>query len=653
MRPHYVNFEVNMPNVSLDYKYYLTCVNWTNKYENVLCFATKSARDSYFDLVNVFNGITDTFNFNINNLYKTTIVVDAADYISALQKNYVIICKYDANNSANNVYYFYFITNAKQANNNRIELNIELDLYQQYYYDATFSDCPINRGKVSLNAVNAAKYYADPANPAAMNSEPIDYPLDYYGSVDAATGTNDINKYVFGWLYVFVDPSYTFAFTDISDHTQPDPATVPGYMTSPNKDGNGMGTNLGVLCFPIYNSSTQIKVIDNDGTYPLVDATTGLDALMAGNGGADAAHIYSIKLSRRPPFTPTMLGTSGFVSPDFTVTCTNAGEYLLDNNLAILAIKGVGSYNCLRFIYDTMESYLFTFNLPRSTYMFTSDNYYDPSTKLATSQYQKMYIDFGDGNKMEFDYLKAFDDALSGNPDTVKIEYREAIVPDITRYSVCIRSTWFNAGGNGIKYNNQTFTADMSMIFVLDQWSEFIANNKNFYAQGNFNAQMQFAKTSAGAIGQAASGNFLGAVSSIANVTADTFAFAKNRQYQVDNLKSSVDRVVNQNGSALFNLIVKGIMPSVVVYRVLSITCQNNIKKYFKYYGVNTKGLIGNIKSIQTNNYTSYHYAYIQADAEEITTCQMSLECENRFLQIFRDGVRFWYEPTKMYDYTY
>ena len=88
----------------------------------VLCFADKTARNTYFDLANVFSNITDTFNFNITNLYKTTIVVDSADYISALQKNYIIICKYDADNPNNNEYYFYFITNAKQCNYNRLEL---------------------------------------------------------------------------------------------------------------------------------------------------------------------------------------------------------------------------------------------------------------------------------------------------------------------------------------------------------------------------------------------------------------------------------------------------------------------------------------------------------------------------------------------------
>ena len=175
--------------VSLDYKYYLTNVNWTNKYENVLCFADKTARNTYFDLANVFSNITDTFNFNITNLYKTTIVVDSADYISALQKNYVIICKYDADNSANNEYYFYFITNAKQCNYNRLELTIELDLYQQYYYDVEFANCPINRAKAKINYINttAQKTYLDPDIQYAENSEPIDLQLKYLSQWNLST----------------------------------------------------------------------------------------------------------------------------------------------------------------------------------------------------------------------------------------------------------------------------------------------------------------------------------------------------------------------------------------------------------------------------------------------------------------------------------
>ena len=50
---------------------------------------------------------------------------------------------------------------------------------------------------------------------------------------------------------------------------------------------------------------------------------------------------------------------------------------------------------------------------------------------------------------------------------------------------------------------------------------------------------------------------------------------------------------------------------------------------------------------------TGFHYAFIQADAEDLKSGNMSLECEQRFLQIFKNGVRFWYNAEKMYDYSY
>ena len=251
---------------------------------------------------------------------------------------------------------------------------------------------------------------------------------------------------------------------------------------------------------------------------------------------------------------------------------------------------------------------------------------------------------------MELDLARLYNTGYT----SIQLEYKEAIVPDITRYSVCINSPSYNAGSHGIEVNNQTFTADMTMIFTLDQWADFLANNKNFYAQGNFNSMMKFNKQTVSALNQGAGRNLLGGLSSLANATADYYQFTRNREYQVDNLQSAVDRVINQNGSALFNLIIKGLMPTLVVYALPS-DLQTSVVKYLKRNGVSTTGLIGNIKSIQNANLsdTEYHYAYIQADIDDIVSGNMSLECEHRLLGIFKKGTRFWYYAAKMYDYTY
>ena len=657
-------------NVSLDYKYYLTNVNWTNKYENVLCLGTKAARDTYFDLVNVFNNITDTHNFNISNLFKTTIVVDGANYLQVLQKNYIIICKYDEDNSANNEYFFYFITNARQCNSNRIELTIELDVYQQYYYDVTFPDCPINRCKVPVNTeVSASFYYSGTnANGSACNSEPIDYPLCYKKKYDInddnianANHFSRLSDFVNGFMYVFVDPSHTFEMKDFEATPGQVAHEISGYATMPEGQ-YGVYNNIGVLCFPIYNSSRKIRLKYGADYYTLQDGNDALRSLMGGNAGADAAHIYSVKISRRPPFSNNFIEENSVNTNTsyYTITC----DANLDPNNDILYLKEpttnyyytgiirtMDTYNCIRLLVDSNEYYTYDYIVPFTD--FNSIKYAaDPNGKLQAPQYTKVYFDFGDGNKMEFDLGKA---RKTVDNTHIKLNYKEAIVPDITRYTVCIDAPYYSGDGNGIDVNNQTFTSDMSMIFTLDQWASFLANNKNFYAQGNFNAVMNINKKTLSGINQASSMNFIGAGATVASMYADTLQFTTNREYQVDNLKDSVDRVVNQNGSALFNLIVKGIHPSIVVYQLES-NKVSNVVMYLKMFGFNTKGLYGNIKTIMDNNvsgYYDYHYAFIQASVEDIKTGDMSLECEMRFLQIFKDGVRFWYEPTKMYDYTY
>ena len=650
-------------NVELDYKYYLTSVNWTNNYDNVMCFASKAARNNYFNLVSVFNNITEKINFNITNLYRSTLVVDSSDYISALQKNYIIICKYDENNQANNEYYFYFITNARQCNSNRIELTIELDVYQQYYYDVVFADCPINRAKVQINEKIYSKYKLLANLNGAISSEPIDYPLFYKEKKNVDTtmeGFSGLNGLVHGWLYVFVDPTHSFQCYTFEEPSTQSSVKIAGYNTCP--DGQrGIFNNLGVLCFPVYSGAGRIKInVSGIGTYTLNDARDILSTLINGNAGADAAHIYSLKLSRRPPFTPDFITRYGQTledpaPTDYTFNCTayDATEelYLAEYGSAMYAtsiVKFSAQYG-LRFLCDTNQAYNYWIYYD-ITSLYNPANEFDPLGKLASSQYTKTYIDFGDGNKMELDLARLYNTGYTA----IQLEYKEAIVPDITRYSVCINSPSYNAGSHGIEVNNQTFTADMSMIFALDQWAEFLANNKNFYAQGNFNSMMKFNKQTVSALNQGAGRNLLGGLSTLANATADFYQFTRNREYQVDNLQSAVDRVINQNGSALFNLIIKGLMPTLVIYALPS-TLQASVVNYLKRNGVSTTGLISNIKTIQNANLSDseYHYAFIQADADDIVSGNMSLECEQRLLGIFKKGTRFWYNAAKMYDYTY
>ena len=654
-------------NVSLDYKYYLTNVNWTNRYENVMCFANKSARDTYFDLVNVFSNITNTFNFNISNLYKTTIVVDSADYISALQKNYIIICKYDDNDSSNNEYYFYFITNARQCNGNRLELTIELDLYQQYYYDVTFADCPINRTKVSINKLEDGYYRfkGTTADGAACNSEPIDYPLFYKKKYDLYEPSPFFeNKFmsfmgdVHGFMYVFVDPTHTFEMKDFSATPVQVSHEIGGYATKPD-GAYGIHNNIGVLCFPIYNGTRKIRIKFNSDYYVLQDANSAILSLMAGNSGADAAYIYSVKISRRPPFTQAFI-ENAITSSTTYITITANGTLDAVNDILYLyepdttssyngIVRTKDTYNVIRFLVDTNSYYEFTNYIPYTDFNMPSSEY-DPTGKLQAAQYTKAYIDFGDGNKMEFELDKA---RVALSDEYITYKYKEAIVPDITRYTVCLTSSYFDGvSGDGIDVNGQTFTADMSLIYTLDQWASFLANNKNFYAQGNFNATMNFNKQALSGIGAAGALNYLKVGATMANMYADALSFKTNREYQVDNLKESVDRVVNQNGSSAFNLVVKGIKPSIVLYTVESNKVAN-IVNYLKMFGLNTKGLRGNVKTIMAGNSTGFHYAFIQADVEDLVSGDMSLECEQRFLQIFKDGVRFWYDASKMYDFTY
>lgn len=641
-----------MANISLDYKYYLTNVKWTNEYKNVLCFANKTARDTYFDLANIFSGITDTVNFNITNLYKTTIVIDTADYITALQSNYIII-----NDSVKNAYYFYFITNARQTSFNRIELNIELDVFQQYWYDTTFVDSNIRRCKYKLNKFRTGspnKWYLNNTDSLSYLSEPFEFETVYNKSQDFEN-INKLDTLVYGWAYVFVDPSHDFALKNMAGTDTPD--SFIGYASSPqNSSTEGVLNNIGVMCFPIYKGTGEILIYDstNNATFTLTDAATIIDKLKEGNGGSDAAYIYSIKISRRCPFRSVAQFTASGSDLRGTFYSYDAGAfryiysfYDYDSVYATALFKS-GSYVGMRFVCDTNDYYTYRSNVQDLINASSVDLPYSPELKLKTAQFMPTYVDMGDGNKIELDLTKAY----SLSDIYLFMYYREPITPDITRYTIAFgNSAWYNGTNNDAnKYSNMSFTADMSMIFTLDQWAQYLANNKNFYEQGKFNTLISLSKNYLGGAISAGQRDFVGAGTSLIGGVLDSYAFVKNRDYQVDNKKAAVDTVVNQNGSAIANLLIKGINPSIVIYSIRSDDAARAIK-YMKMYGVNTNGYIANVKTTDLLSSKNFSYAYMQADVNEISSGTMSLEVEKRLLKIFNDGVRLWFDPDTMYDF--
>lgn len=641
-----------MANISLDYKYYLTNVKWTNEYKNVLCFANKTARDTYFDLANIFSAITDTVNFNITNLYKTTIVIDTTDYITALQSNYIII-----NDSVKNAYYFYFITNARQTSFNRIELNIELDVFQQYWYDTSFVDSNIRRCKYKLNKIRTGspnKWYLNNTDSLSYLSEPFEFETVYDKSQDFEN-INKLDSLVYGWAYVFVDPSHDFALKNMAGTDTPD--SFIGYTTSPqNSSTEGVSNNIGVMCFPIYKDTGKILIYDstNNATFTLTDAATIIDNIKEGNAGADAAHIYSIKISRRCPFRSVAQFTASGSDLRGTFYSNDSGAfryiynfYDYDSVLATALFKS-GNYVGMRFVCDTNDYYTYRTNVQDLINATSVDLPYSPELKLKTAQFMPTYVDMGDGNKIELDLTKAY----SLSDIYLFMYYREPITPDITRYTIAFgNSAWYNGTNNDAnKYSNMSFTADMSMIFTLDQWAQYLANNKNFYEQGKFNTLISLSKNYLGGAISAGQRDFVGAGTSLIGSVLDSYAFVKNRDYQVDNKKAAVDTVVNQNGSAIANLLIKGINPSIVIYSIRSDDAARAIK-YMKMYGVNTNGYIANVKTTDLLSSKNFSYAYMQADVSEITTGTMSLECEKKLLKIFNDGVRLWFDPDTMYDF--
>lgn len=597
-------------------------------------------------------------------------------------KNYAVIRVME--NSAPIRYFYYYITKATIGAGGKMLLDLRLDTVQTFFFDPkiSFSDCMIERAHLNRFqevGTNPAKVYFidDPASKIFNAEEGMNFPkrlvdrqklsLQPTGNVDI---DNWLNENVAYWVYVFIDPTANYTVLQIENNSTGVDREIGGEYGR-IKLPLGLNGATSVFCYPIYKTALKDSTNYNEATnvikiLPSNAAGEDVTGFIPSEWGrkwfeeknketSNTSFYYQIKLSIVPPFDSaegmyidgTNLMMRGTTRGTEEVVGTD-GVCRLDNNEnTIFLIQGLnnrrwglffGSVQTKKSI-DTRSYIVPDWNTYKKQEIIAPQSpnlAYNP--KLNGQNFKELVITAANGDTFTYDIQKI-------SRGTFNFLYSEPIQPEITRYYMRLKPTGLYLEGTEENYTGLVGSTDNGLAFTNDQYSAFIANNKNFFMQSNMKIVTGAVKSTAGIVGQAASGNIAGAVGSGLSAGLDVVQTLIDRSMTVDNMKNAPDQLKNANGNVLFNMFSTDLGLYVERYSALDGDLKT-ANDFMNLYGFSFDS-VANVKDYV--HIRKYHN-YIKAQLQGITG-NISNTARDDLRQRFANGIRFWNQDNISYQY--
>ena len=649
----------------LNYQIALTNVPFDNAYTNVRYFKNRQEQEGYFNVNTLFVNAINV-NFNVGNLLKTTITFNAEDQ----QLNRLLSCNYLIVKNNSNVkdfdYFYYFINNSFQLSGNQISLDIELDVINTYLLDIEFTDCLIKRGHlnrfvenedgtVSFDGTGQSKLFErEPIQNVAKRLSKKEQFTIYPDERSTSTFNEWLKENICAWIYLFIsNPIQRIFFVDTTERD--------GILSSPEYNffdgranvsaGENSISPLGVLALPIYkrNSKKLYVNIKNDNysiNNKISITLSALEGYRAKN--TNNSYIYASKLSYISPFDV------GAYSPAYYTIDSNGDLILTGWYDEISGVKYQGANVCgiaqtttasggtakgCLYVIETGKTEnagIFEsnakFNFNKNEIIGASKNsMFNP--KLLSSDYHSIKIVDNTEEGFEYDLQKL-------NTNSLKILYNETIVPDVTKGYARFET-------NSVCYPKESsknligtiFSNDQSLLVDNDKLAEMLANNKNFFIQNDIKSAFGLIASSLGIAGGIATGNPLAVAGGIAGAGASIGSSIDKLALTPDNMRNAPNTIRGALGNAPFSASYNNYGLSVEEYEILD-NEKEMINDFMCQYGF-TVNRLGNIKDFLD---IRKYYNYVQAEIEEITSNKtlISNQVKNKFVEIFRRGIRFW-----------
>ncbi len=618
------------------------------------------------------------------------------DYVN---KNYAVVKVVHTRGAGSTQYFYYFITDCRIGADGQMLVDLKMDTVQTYFFDPdiTFSDCLIERAHLNRfeddpDNPGYVRFESDPKSKIFNAEEGLSFPkrlmkrtklfLNFTGIKKVDMWLNENVAY---WVYIFIDPQHQFTVGALDGNGGT--ATIKPRELSGGRVTYPIGMNgvTNCVCYPIYKNGLCYEYFDETTnitknvivllTTKQEGSTTKIIRVIPSDKGRNEfesqnkengtkSYYYSVKISIIPPFD-TLVST--FLKIDknnnLVLTCD------IDDT-TVLRMSGNATTNTFHAIRtgqtDSADQGLFFGSMQNSTkvevntvnggyilddnYRFTRQEimrqqepkiYYNP--KLNGQNFKELIITASNGDTFTYDIQKLVSSYIT-------FEYTEPITPEITKYYFRVK------GGTGLytaqtefNYTGLVGSTDNGLAFANDKYSEFIANNKNFYLQSNIKIGTDIAGGVASGAAKLVAKDISG-VGDIASSAVNAGLSFVDRALTVDNMKSAPAQLKNANGNVIFNLFAINNSQTVLGLYVEEYSAlEGDLKTandFMNIYGF-TFGAVANVRDYV---HTRKYHNYIKAQLQSIKG-NLSNAAREDLRRRFADGVRFWNGDSVEYKY--
>ena len=667
--------------------------------EDTMYFTSQTAQQSYFaDALSNGAEYDRIAAPNLNSIDITRQIYPNTRNYSMLElakKNYAVI-QYAESGEAIPQYLYYFITDCQIGAGGQIMFDLHLDTVQTYFFDPTvsFADCLIERAHLNRfqtveGQPDYVQFVTDPATKIYNAEDALNYPKRLTKRTKiglAPTGNQAADEWlaenVLYWVYLYIDPTQKYNIISISDLT----ATSYSIAAPVSYDTMNIYGAAGCICYPVYSNTENTNVINC--VFETYNSITigGYSGLISNEGASwaeiefkeknnDAAYYYNKKISIISPFNSSWADSMHVVDGNLIITMKNSNSavtfYYAEDTTVAFAVSTSnvsseinGKLGVFTKLHQTEPNIpTLTYSLPYNDNILISDIKTATGTdrlalnpKLNSENFRELIITASSGDTFTYDIQKLQQNQIS-------FLYTEPLQPEITKYYMRVNPCGLYEQGTQSNYTGLVGSTDTSIAYTIDNYAQFLANNKNFWMQSNmkivagvtksvYNAFSGIGTSAAsGAKTGGASGAIVGAATgaisaqnTLVNTAIDTTVSLLDRNMTIDNLRSAPEQMKNANGNVIFNAVVTNLGLYVEEFTALDGDLQSAFD-FMNLFGFAVNS-IGDIKDYV--NIRKYHN-YIKAQLQAITGA-MSNTARNDLRQRFANGIRFWNIETP--DYT-
>lgn len=658
------------------YEIALINVFWDNVTQDTRYFSTIAEQTRYFENLAVDKWV-GPLNFLIADRVTTRVTYrdnSGRDIDDILGCNYCVVKR-------NNEYRYYF-ARATHDSGNQVVLDLELDDIQTNYFKHknTIKPCVIERACLNRFKVNNDKTlsFNMGVDSDLYTDEDITAPKYLYSREELEI-TNDylpaevrqwLNDNIVAWRYIFLTNNQYKVRNTNGDYVTDEDEAIQTLKYGRIANNQFLRKNYDtesykVICVPVFKefgletATGLISIYNGDTLFGTI--SNNIKGFTSEND--NTSYVLTQKISKISPFDLSPLSQTGqqliqyeIVNGGLKIILPKDGIFTHPTHMGF-----TGAINFVNFYYTYISvneyptnSFTTTeFTIPDFKEKFSVNEVintplnYKLNPKLFSTNFYDLNITLPEGDTFTYDILKYGD-------EKGRCLYTEILQPETTKRYMRLD---IDENNTNCLYNEAmernylgvTSSVNNSVPYSNDQYSAFLSQNKNFWAQSNWKI---FGSAVSGAITGGIGGAMLGGSRSKAGVfgaisggVSSAVLGAIDRAYTIDNMRKAPQSVSNMSGDIFTNLSVNDYNLAVEVYKPLErdliVTNQ-----YLNMYGFNF-GEIGNVSDY--DNIRS-RFNFVQASPDTITAPISNIE-KTRLREKLNKGVRFWNSDTIDYFY--